>query len=68
MALYRGVQPLYCEVTSETTLEGEVHNAMSAVRDQFGLKPGSRVIITSGLRAKKTGTTSVMEIREIPRQ
>lgn len=67
MALYRGVQPLYCDVTSETALEAEVLHAMAAVRDEFGLKPGSRVVLTSGLNAKKTGTTSVMEIREIPR-
>lgn len=62
-----GIEPLYIEVAEDYSLEDEVTQAMVAVRDQYGIKPGSRVVVTAGLRAKKTGSTNVMQIREIPR-
>ena len=67
MALYWGVQPLAISVGEGSSTEDEVTQAMSAVRDQFGQKPGARVVVTAGLRAKQSGTTNLMEIREIPR-
>ncbi|MCC6221113.1 MAG: pyruvate kinase [Deltaproteobacteria bacterium] len=67
MALYWGVYPVLFSIHEEHMTEAEVVSAMITVRDQFGLKPGSRVVVTAGLRAKKSGTTSLMEIREIPR-
>jgi pyruvate kinase len=65
--LYWGVQPVLITVAEDSTLEDEIVQAMTSVRDNFGLKPGSRVVITAGLRAKKSGSTNVLEIREIPR-
>lgn len=68
MALLWGVVPLFIELSKdETAMEHEVTQALISARDTFGLKPGSRVVITVGLRSKKTGSTNVMEIREIPR-
>ena len=67
MVLYWGVQPILFPVSDDSTTEDEVVAAMCAVRDQYGLKPGSRVVVTAGLRVKKPGSTSLMEIREIPR-
>jgi len=67
MAVFWGVEPVLISVSDDFSTEDEVNQAMVAVRDRYGIKPGSRVIITAGLRTKKTGTTDVMEIREIPR-
>ncbi len=67
MALYWGVIPVLIKVDEEFDTEEEVIQAMTAIRDQYGAKPGSRVVLTAGLRAKKQGTTNLMEIREIPR-
>ncbi len=67
MALYWGVIPVYMNLGDNASTEDEVREAMTVVREQFGLRQGSRVVITSGLRVKKTGTTNIMEIREIPR-
>lgn len=67
MALYWGVIPIQIPVKENYTTEEEVTAAMTAIRDQFGVKPGSRVVLTAGLRAKKSGTTSLLEIRDIPR-
>ncbi len=68
MALLWGVVPLFIELSQdETGMEHEVTQTLIAARDTFGLKPGSRVVITVGLRSKKTGSTNVMEVREIPR-
>ena len=53
--------------SNQTNIEEEVVSAMSTIRDVFGVKPGSRVVITAGLRARKRGSTNVMEIREVPR-
>lgn len=67
MALYWGVEPVYINVGESDSTEDEVSEAMIAVRDRYSIKPGSRVIVTAGLRTKSTGTTDIMEIREIPR-
>ncbi len=67
MAPYWGVEPVHIKLEDESSTEDEVNQAMLAVREQYGIKPGSRVVITAGLRAKRTGSTSVLEIREIPR-
>ncbi len=67
MALYWGVQPVALSFEDEIDTEDEITRAMVAVRDQLGIKPGSRVVVTAGLRAKKSGTTTLMEVRDIPR-
>ena len=67
MTLFWGVEPIFIELNDQSETEDEVVQAMIAVRDVYGLKPGARVVITAGLRAKKTGATNIMEIREIPR-
>lgn len=67
MALYWGVEPVYFALKDNCSMEDEITSAMTAVRDQYGLKPGARVVLTAGLKTKKTGATSVLEIREIPR-
>ena len=67
MALYWGVQPVLIELEPNSETEDEIVSAMGGIRDNFGFKPGSRVVITAGLRTKKSGTTNLMEIREIPR-
>lgn len=67
MALIWGVQPLLISLSEDSSMEDEVSNALLSARDTYGLKPGSRVVITVGLRTKKTGSTNVLEIREVPR-
>jgi pyruvate kinase len=68
MALLWGVEPVLIELNpNDPTMEHEVTQSLLSVRDTFGLKPGSRVVVTVGLRTKKTGSTNVMEVREIPR-
>jgi pyruvate kinase len=67
MAPYWGVNPVLMKLGEDSKAEDEIARAMAAVRDQYGLKPGSRVVITAGLRSMKTGSTMLMEIREIPR-
>ncbi len=67
MAAYWGVEPVYVKVEENFSTEDEVVIAMNTIRDRYGIKPGSRVVITAGLRAKKTGSTSILEIREVPR-
>ncbi|MCB0360740.1 MAG: hypothetical protein KDD44_13925, partial [Bdellovibrionales bacterium] len=65
--LYWGVEPIFIDVTESSSIEDEILASLKALRDRFGIKPGARVVLTAGLRAKKSGTTNVMEIREIPR-
>lgn len=67
MALYWGVIPLWIDVPDGSSTEDEVMEAMNRVRDIYGVKPGARVVLTAGLRVKATGTTNILEIREIPR-
>lgn len=67
MAPYWGVEPLLISLDEESSTEDEIGQAMLALREQYGIKPGSRIVITAGLRAKKSGSTNLMEIREIPR-
>lgn len=67
MALYWGVEPVLIELDRNAGIEGEIREAMLAIRDNYDSKPGSRVVVTAGLRTKSTGSTNVMEIREIPR-
>ncbi|MBP9837451.1 MAG: pyruvate kinase [Proteobacteria bacterium] len=67
MAAYWGVEPVYVKIDENFTTEDEVTHSISIIRDKYGIKPGSRVVVTAGLRAKKTGSTCIMEIREVPR-
>lgn len=67
MALLWGVEPLLIDLSDSSSMEDEVAQALLKARDTYGLKPGSRVVITVGLRTKKTGSTNVLEIREVPR-
>ena len=67
MTLLWGVQPLLTKLSDDATVEDEINHALIAARDVYGLKPGSWVVVTAGLRAKKTGGTNVLEIREVPR-
>ncbi len=67
MALYWGVEPVFFTLQDESTTEDEITLAMLAIRDQYGLKPGARVVVTAGLKTKTIGSTTLMEIREIPR-
>ncbi len=67
MALVWGVEPVAMTLPEGATSEDEVAASLSAVRDHFGVKPGSRVVVTAGLRTKKAGATNIMQIREIPR-
>ncbi len=67
MALLWGVEPLLIDLKDVSSMEDEVSQALLKARDTYGLKPGSRVVITVGLRTKKTGSTNVLEIREVPR-
>ena len=68
MALYWGVRPMLVETDDELDTEAEIVQALQACRDNFGIKPGSRVVITAGLRTGMSGSTNVMEIREVPRK
>ncbi len=67
MALYWGVEPVWFALRENSTTEEEIAHAMAAVRDVYGLKPGARVVVTAGLKTRKQGATSLIEIREIPR-
>ena len=67
MSLYWGVTPIRMDLEEDASTEDEVNAAMIQVRDEFGIKPGARVVITTGTRVKKTGTTNILEVREIPR-
>lgn len=67
MALYWGVEPVLISVEENFGTEDEVTQAMVTVRENYGLKPGARIVVTAGLRTKKAGSTNLMEIREIPR-
>ena len=66
MALFWGVEPFYIPLDSNST-DDEINQALHALRDEYGLKPGSRVVVTAGRTAKQSGATSIMEVREIPR-
>jgi pyruvate kinase len=67
MALYWGVIPMKIDIEEKNSLEDEVTRSLLTLRDDYGVKPGARIVITAGLRTKKTGTTNVLEIRDIPR-
>ena len=68
MALYWGVDPIFINIDKNAGIEAEISAAMSAIRDQYNVKPESRVVVTAGLRTKSTGSTNVTQIREIPRK
>lgn len=67
MSLNWGIEPIFVELPEEVSTDEEINLAITAVRDQYGLKPGSRVVVTAGLRTKRSGMTNVLQIREIPR-
>jgi pyruvate kinase len=67
LVLHWGVEPVLIELAEDAQSEDEITQSLLALREQYGLKPGSRVVVTAGLRTKRTGTTNVMQIREIPR-
>lgn len=66
MAIYWGVEPFKVDL-KDNTPEEEAEAMLKGIRDGYGYKPGSRVVITAGRRAKQTGATSQLEVREIPR-
>jgi len=66
MALFWGVEPVFVPLESSSA-EEEISAALETLRDNYGFKPGSRVVVTAGRTARMTGTTSIMEVREIPR-
>ena len=62
MALYRGVTPLYFDVTKCT---GDVwHETMSLIAERGALKKGQRVAITCGDLAGEGGSTNSVKILE----
>lgn len=67
LALVWGIEPVALKETENASTEKELLEALTTIRDAFGLKPGSRIVFTAGRRAQQTGSTSLMEIREIPR-
>ena len=67
IALYWGVKPVPLESYQNTDREQEIMSALVAVRDYCGIKPGSRIVVTTGRQAHQTGGTTLMEIREVPR-
>ena len=67
MVLCWGVIPVLNELADESSHEEELTKALNLLKNSYGLKPGARVVITAGLATKLTGSTSLMEIREIPR-
>jgi pyruvate kinase len=67
MVLCWGVIPVHNELEDKATHEEEVSRALALLRNNYGLKPGARVVITAGLGTKLSGSTTLMEIREIPR-
>lgn len=68
MVLYWGVEPILINVDKNAGIEAEIAAAMNAIRDEYDVKPESRVVVTAGLRTKSTGSTNVTQIREIPRK
>lgn len=66
VALNWGVEPGPIDLDNGAGTEDEITHAMTTVRDIYGLKPGSRIVITAGLRTQQSGKTNVMEIRENP--
>ena len=67
LALVWGIEPVQVELTTNAFTEDEIMAALTAVRERSGLKPGSRVVVTAGLRTNKSGATNILEVREIPR-
>ncbi|MDD2943258.1 MAG: pyruvate kinase [bacterium] len=67
MSIYWGVQPVHVRSTDGTGAEEEITNALEVLRDEHNLKPGTRVVVTAGLRSQQSGSTSLMQVREIPR-
>lgn len=67
MVLCWGVIPVLNELEDKSSHEEELTRALSILKSSYGLKPGARVVITAGLATKLTGSTTLMEIREIPR-
>ncbi len=67
MSLFWGVHPVFIQVAEGSSIEEEISEALITVREEFGVKPGSRIVVTAGLRTKTTGATNVMEIRDVPR-
>jgi pyruvate kinase len=68
VALIWGVMPIRTQMIHEDSTEVEIWQAMEAVRDTGGLPADSRVVITSGLRVKTSGSTSLIEVRKIPQK
>jgi pyruvate kinase len=67
MALYWGVEPARIDIPRDADTESEIREAINTAKENYGVKQGSRLVITAGLRTKATGSTNVMEIREVPR-
>lgn len=67
LCLYWGVHPLLINTNSNVDMEEEIVSAIDALRDGYKLKPGTRVVVTAGVKSKKAGSTSIMQVREVPR-
>ena len=67
MVLYWGVEPVLVHPSRGRTPEDEVLQAVITVRDKYGLKPGSRLVVTAGLTPNIAGATSILQIRDVPR-
>jgi pyruvate kinase len=64
MCLYWGVTPL--TLSSVVSREEETSESLKKVAAREKLPSKSRAIVTGGALAKKAGSTTIMEIREIP--
>jgi pyruvate kinase len=64
MALYWGVQPIVME-QSESHDE-EINGALRAVQKREGLPDGARCIVIGGSAVGRPGSTSILEIRDLP--
>lgn len=64
MNIYWGVTPIAIRESADHS--AELETALHAIKEKDNLSIGSRAVITGGLIVEKPGSTSVMEVREIP--
>ncbi|MBX7138949.1 MAG: pyruvate kinase [Oligoflexia bacterium] len=63
MALYWGVIPIPLKATASH--DDEIQAALESVQIREGLLNGSRAVVTGGMATGKSGSTSILEIREM---
>jgi pyruvate kinase len=69
MSLYWGVMPIFIDCKDQSNAEVHTEESAAAISklNQLGyVSSGSRVIITGGALANKPGSTSILEIRQVP--